>query len=288
MEWSKNRAEYSVKIATFTAFYCLAANFKLTPLQVQLDILCRLLLDVSFPFSVYVPNSTVFPMPFMRMIREFWTYQDDMIAGQITAYFVSFLVFSNFLYLGYLIYFYLDKRANELPHLTILNAMQKHMYYSSGPLAIPYICIMLNYVSCNRTQVTCTIMSASNGETAYFVIASLIHCCFVLVYETSIYEWSPLSNVPGAKAHHRATFLSSIFRCLSALIFGIFDNTTQFEVQMVLVIYCMIYNSLNALWHWYEYPYYNYLDEQCLHWHPYCFYHGILVCLVGFGIKRCR
>jgi PAS domain S-box-containing protein len=96
-------------------------------------------------------------------------------------------------------------------------------------------------------------------EAAFFILMVLLHSSFVLMYEASVYEWSPISESPGSKAHHRVSLVSSTFRCLAAFLFGLFDHRNDFGIQQPLVIYCSAYLAIVALCHWYEYPFFTFI-----------------------------
>jgi PAS domain S-box-containing protein len=249
--------QQSAKLATFTAFYCLAVNTPISSFSTHLTILFRFLHEISFPFSVAIPGSKVFPLPFMEVIRNLWTYNAIKDVQQWTAYLVGSLVLCNFGYLVYLVHFYLTRRGTLKPHPTIVKVFQGHIYYSCGPLAIPYVSMMLNYISCEPNAANCNIIEVSGGEAALFFILSLLHCIYFIVYEASIYNWSPVGQSPAAKAHHRVTVISACCRSVCVITFGILDSQRSLDMEYGLIIFCLFYHAINTVSYWYEYPFYS-------------------------------
>jgi PAS domain S-box-containing protein len=258
MDSSRSRVQQSAKLATFTAFYCLSVNTSVSSFMVPLDLVLRLLFEMSYPFSIGISNSSLFPIPFFRTIRNLWTDLADPLNQQVTAYFMSFLVLSNVFYMAYLVHFYLTRRGQLKPHSTLVKVMQGHIYYSTGPLAVPYLAMILNHISCDTVdEKTCSFVSSNVGEAAYFILIAILHSVFIIVYECSVYEWSPVSQVLGAKAHHRVAIVTSVFRCLSTFLFTFFVQKLDMALQLGLIMYCLLYSLLITMCFVYQYPYYS-------------------------------
>jgi PAS domain S-box-containing protein len=254
MESANLQGEKHYLLALYAAFYLITTKTELSTFRSYLDLACRFLYKISFPTSLAIPGSTIFPLSFMHMIRDLWTYNADMETKQITSYIVSVSVLANYVYLAYLVMFYLKHRTGILPNTTIMNTMNSHLYWTCGLLSVPYVSILVNYTSCGLHTKQCH--GGTFGEAMFFLIVALFHSLAIVIYDTSVYSWSPFNHLPSSKAHHRATLLGSTFKCLSTLLFGFFGDWSAAEIQYALVGYFMAQSMTVLVYHWYDYPYY--------------------------------
>jgi PAS domain S-box-containing protein len=253
---SPGRVQQGIKLAAYTAFFCLQSETRFTPFCFYLDVATRYLYEISFPLSLMIPSSTIFPLPFMRIVREFWTYKSVATTQQATCYLITILVFANVLYMVYLVRFYSTRRANIKPNRKLVKVMNDHLYYSTTILSVPYICILLNYASCGFGTNSCSSSSFTLGESTFFFVVAIIHGITTLVYESCVFEWSPVTHFVGAKAHSRASLVTAVLRCLNCFLFSIFEGVQVFDVQNALTLYFLIQAAFATTFYLYEYPYY--------------------------------
>jgi PAS domain S-box-containing protein len=254
MDGTERNDDQRVLLGLYGAFYFLNVETEFTAFFTYADLLCQFLFKISFPMTLTVAGSSTFPIAFMGGIRELWTYHADVQVVQITAYVVSFFVVLNWCYLGYLVAFYTRHRTHVRPNADVVQPLNTYLWTTAGPLAIPFISILLAHARCGFQTGSCS--GAVVGESVFFFVMALLHSVFVVLYETSVYIWSPFSHLASSKAHHRATAVASLFKCLSAILFSLFGAWSAMSVQYALCIYYLVQSVLVAAIHWYDYPYY--------------------------------
>jgi hypothetical protein len=243
----------------YTAFFCLARNSPCTPIGDYIETLFRFLYDFSFPATIFIPNSSVFPIEAFFYLRQFWTHESDkQTVERATSYFIAALVMANVAYMGYLVYFYSDKRSSTKPPTLLTNIMHHHILWSSGPLVVPYTSIMLTYITCDARVAwssTCSVIGVSTAEFVFFSIILIVHNGLAVLYKVSVYDWSPYSALPAAKVHSRVCIVATPLRSLVTVIFGLFQYSQDSVTSYALAIVCIVYQAILTFSFWYEQPF---------------------------------
>jgi PAS domain S-box-containing protein len=256
MDSGRARVHQSPRLALYTAFFCLAKNTPYTPAKDYIEAFFRFLFDFSFPVTVYVPNSKLFPIEAFYYLRQFWTHGADKgTVERATAYTIAVLVMANLAYVGYLVYFYTDKRSSSKPPPLLTKVMHEHIMLSSGPLVVPYTSIMLIYITCHRRQSNCNVVGIDTAEFAFFCVVIFLHNFLALMYKVSVYDWSPYSKLPAAKVHSRVCIVATPVRSIMTVVFGLLQNSEAPHTNLGLVIVCILYQALLCFSFWYEQPF---------------------------------
>jgi hypothetical protein len=261
------QVKQSPRLALFTAFFFLANCTPTSTAAELFETLMRLLYDLSFPFSIYVPGSTMFPWDTFKYLRRFWTYNADKLTVQLpTAYVVAGLVVCNLLYMVYLVMFYLDKRSTSRPNVILYRIMNTHVFWSSGPLLIPYTSIMFEYIMCNERDVNCNTIAVHPVEFTFFMVLIVAQNLLALVHKVSVFDWSPFSSLPAAKIHSRVCLIATPVRSAITILFGLLSESRNREVSYLLVILCIVYQTVLSATFWYEQPFHKRLTNQLFVW----------------------
>jgi hypothetical protein len=109
------------------------------------------------------------------------------------AYILSASSLANIAYFAYLVKFYAKRRCIVNTKTWLATACSYHMYWSCGPLLVPYLSIMLNFITCERYH-QCSLYSVSEAEMVYFILNVMAHATLSLIYTASVFEWSPLES----------------------------------------------------------------------------------------------
>jgi PAS domain-containing protein len=261
MENRKDRVYQGFSLATYTAYFCIALSRYTSSGLLYLDLAIRFIFELSFPLSLAVGESTIFPVTGFRIIRNWWTEYGSFENKRGTSYSIAALVLMNYIYLGYLIHFYTTRRISVKPHKWFSQVMQGHIYWSCGPLFVPYISILMHYLAC-PTPGNCHFSALEPGETAFFIIVIALHVAFSGIYVVNVFEWSPVSPFLGAKAHHRACFAAVILKAILSITFGLVSETTTAAEGYAFVSISLVAQLVAFLIYWYEMPFYRLAMNQ--------------------------
>jgi PAS domain S-box-containing protein len=243
-------------LATYTAFFRLSVDEPTSTIYFYVELLTRLIFEVSLPLSLAVKGSKIFPIMGFRAIRTWWTHEASELNQQVTSYAVAVLILANLTYLGYMIKFYTTRRSHtKLPRL-LSKVMQSHILWACGPLYIPYISIPLNYISCEHLSDHCTFFKVGTVEIVFFITLVLLHTAFSLVYSVSVFDWSPFSHYCGAQAHSRVNIEATVCKAVVSIIFELVIKIASPAESFGLAIFCSCYHFFIAVSFWYDLPYF--------------------------------
>jgi hypothetical protein len=145
--------------------------------------------------------------------------------------------------------------------------MNTHISWASGPLTIPYTYIMFKYITCDPNAQLCTNIVGVDGiEFGIFCIIIILHSILSLVHKVSVFDWSPYSTLPAAKAHSRVCIAATPTRAFITILFGILQTQRTLLVSYLLAAFCIVYQAtLAAIW-WYEQPFYKRRTNELFIW----------------------
>jgi hypothetical protein len=213
-------------------------------------------MDLSFPLTIWVENSQLLPMDFFYYLRQFWTHKSDYATvGMGTAYGIACLVIANLCYMAFLVHFYSDKRSSVKPPKVLTQIMHQHIFWSSGPLIIPYTSIMLTYITCHPGDTSCTLVAVHPAEFAFFLVLIFCQNLLALLYKVSVYDWSPFSHLPAAKIHSRVCIVATPVRSVVTVVFGFSQYERSAVVSYLLNVVCICYQCVLTFCFWYEQPF---------------------------------
>jgi hypothetical protein len=248
MDSHNNRTHQSLNLACFAALY----SFSNTDFFVAFDnvkYFFNFLYQLSFPFSVYIPESYVFPVSFFKDVRNLWTQDATVTVMRGTSYLFSTLAIVNIAYLLHLIRFYRTRRGTEKPKGFLPHFMNVHVYLSTGPFCVPYIALILKYASGSTSVV----------EVIYLVFIAIVHSIFSILYEASAYKWIPSLNGQGAKSHHGPDITTKFFQCVSAMLFALLEDSRSHALSLGLAIYLTVIYFIIVFRYFIEYPFYSFV-----------------------------
>jgi PAS domain S-box-containing protein len=249
-----SRVQQSLQQATYSAFFCLSGN-KQSKLVEYCEALIRFVVDLSFPLTVWVKDGNMFPMSDFHYVREGWMYQTSRMLQEVTAYAITLSVYFNVAYFLYLVRFYKNKRTSNKPAPALAHLYDIHVSYTTGPFKLFYFCMVLRYMQCDGQGYCSKSTVLQPGPFAYFSISLLVHFIFTLFFKGSVYDWNPLTQLPGGAAHSRCVVASTVVRFAVALVFGILGGDQNELTSYCLITLCLVYHCGLALFYLHELPY---------------------------------
>jgi hypothetical protein len=253
---SSHEIHQSWQLATYTAFFRLSVDEPTSTAYFYVELITRLIFEVSLPLSLAVKGSELFPIMEFRAIRTWWTHEAPNLNQQITSYAMAYLILANCAYMGYLIRFYRTRRSDAKVPSMLSKVMQTHILWACGPLYIPYISIPLNYISCEHVSDHCHFFKVGYAEIVFFLFLVFLHTAFCLVYSVSVFDWSPFSHYCGAQAHSRVNIEATVCKAVISIVFELVIKIATPVENFSLVIFCSIYHFFIAVSFWYDLPYF--------------------------------